>query len=116
MVVILEAADTTFNAMKTALFVDFDNVFSGLKKISSQYAERFARHPSKWLRWLTEDLERQLAVDSTPAAGGPRRVLVRRCYLNPVLFSQFRRPFHEAGFEIVDCPPMTATGKTVSGP
>lgn len=98
--------------MKTALFVDFDNVFSGLKKISSQCAERFARNPSRWLRWLTEDLEQPSPVDGMPGAEGFRRVLVRRCYLNPVLFSQFRRPFHEAGFEIVDCPPMTATGKT----
>jgi hypothetical protein len=39
-------------------------------------------------------------------------VLVRRCYLNPVMYQKYRRPFHEAGFEIVDCPPMTATGKT----
>lgn len=108
----LKAADAIFNAMKTALFVDFDNVFSGLKKISSQYAERFARHPSRWLQWLTEDLERLPAVDRALASGGHRRVLVRRCYLNPVMFSQFRRPIHEAGFEIVDCPPMTATGKT----
>jgi hypothetical protein len=28
------------------------------------------------------------------------------------MFNQFRRPFHEAGFEIVDCPPTTASGKT----
>ena len=98
--------------MKTALFVDFDNVFSGLKKISSLCAERFARHPSRWLRWLTEDLERPRPIESMLGAEGFRRVLVRRCYLNPVLFSQYRRPFHEAGFEIVDCPPMTATGKT----
>jgi hypothetical protein len=28
------------------------------------------------------------------------------------MYQKYRRPFHEAGFEIVDCPPMTATGKT----
>jgi hypothetical protein len=39
-------------------------------------------------------------------------VLVRRCYLNPVMYQTYRRAFQEAGFEIVDCPPMTATGKT----
>ncbi len=95
--------------MKTALFVDFDNVYSGLRRISAQGAERFARHPARWLRWLTEDLPQ--AVAAIEGVGG-RRVLVRRCYLNPVMFQQYRRPFHEAGFEIVDCPPMTATGKT----
>lgn len=94
--------------MKTALFVDFDNVYSGLRRISAVGAERFARHPARWLRWLTEELERPVGAPTE----APRRVLVRRCYLNPVMFRQFRRPFHEAGFEIVDCPPMTATGKT----
>lgn len=95
--------------MKTALFVDFDNVYSGLRRISAQGAERFARQPARWLRWLTEDLPQTSAANG--AADG-RRVLVRRCYLNPVMFHLYRRPFHEAGFEIVDCPPMTATGKT----
>ena len=94
--------------MKIALFVDFDNVYSGLRRISAEAAERFSRQPLRWLQWLT-------AVDGTRlegAAGGQRRVLVRRCYLNPVMYQKYRRPFHEAGFEIVDCPPMTATGKT----
>lgn len=95
--------------MKTALFVDFDNVYSGLRRISADGAERFARQPDRWLRWLTEELAYPVHID---AARRTRRVLVRRCYLNPVLFHAYRRPFHEAGFEIVDCPPMTATGKT----
>ena len=30
--------------MKTALFVDFDNVYSGLRKLDYALAERFARH------------------------------------------------------------------------
>lgn len=95
--------------MKTALFVDFDNVYSGLRRISTQGADRLARQPAKWLQWLTDNLP-TTGADSETAAN--RRVLVRRCYLNPVMFNQFRRPFHEAGFEIVDCPPTTASGKT----
>lgn len=94
--------------MKIALFVDFDNVYSGLRRISAEAAERFSRQPLRWLHWLT-------AVHGGGPDGGPasqRRVLVRRCYLNPVVYQKYRRPFHEAGFEIVDCPPMTATGKT----
>lgn len=96
--------------MKIALFVDFDNVYSGLRRISAEAAERFSRQPLRWLHWLT-------AIDGTQLDGAPdnqnqRRVLVRRCYLNPVMYQKYRRPFHEAGFEIVDCPPMTATGKT----
>lgn len=96
--------------MKTALFVDFDNVYSGLRRISAQGAERLARQPAKWLKWLTDELPMTYAAAHPEAPR--RRMLVRRCYMNPVLFHQFRRPFHEAGFEIVDCPPMTATGKT----
>ncbi|MFC4928242.1 MULTISPECIES: NYN domain-containing protein [Delftia] len=95
--------------MKTALFVDFDNVYSGLRRISTLGADRLARQPAKWLQWLTDNLPTTV---SESEAIRNRRVLVRRCYLNPVMFNQFRRPFHEAGFEIVDCPPTTASGKT----
>ena len=95
--------------MKIALFVDFDNVYSGLRRISGEAAERFSRQPLRWLQWLTEAAE----VDEFKGLPGDRRrILVRRCYLNPVVYQKYRRPFHEAGFEIVDCPPMTATGKT----
>lgn len=89
--------------MKIALFVDFDNVYSGLRRISAEAAERFSRQPLRWLHWL---------MDADGTSDSQRRVLVRRCYLNPVMYQKYRRPFHEAGFEIVDCPPMTATGKT----
>jgi hypothetical protein len=95
--------------MKIALFVDFDNVYSGLRRLSAEAAERFSRQPLRWLQWLTDGLD-----SGTPADAGAdsRRVLVRRCYLNPVMYQTYRRAFQEAGFEIVDCPPMTATGKT----
>ena len=32
--------------MKSALFVDFDNVYSGLRKLDPVIAERFARQPN----------------------------------------------------------------------
>ena len=95
--------------MKIALFVDFDNVYSGLRRISAEAAERFSRQPLRWLRWLTMGVDGKSVDDALP---NRRRVLVRRCYLNPVMYQKYRRSFHEAGFEIVDCPPMTATGKT----
>lgn len=95
--------------MKIALFVDFDNVYSGLRRISAEAAERFSRQPLRWLQWLTMGADDGSIDDAT---SNRRRVLVRRCYLNPVIYQKYRRPFHEAGFEIVDCPPMTATGKT----
>ncbi|UST52693.1 NYN domain-containing protein (plasmid) [Comamonadaceae bacterium OTU4NAUVB1] len=95
--------------MKIALFVDFDNVYSGLRRLSAEAAERFSRQPLHWLQWLVDGLD---AGAPGGAAADARRVLVRRCYLNPVMYQTYRRAFQEAGFEIVDCPPMTATGKT----
>lgn len=96
--------------MKTALFVDFDNAFLGLERLSRDVAERFGQNPRQWLRWLAEEFPCSPAENSE--ATSQRRVLIRRCYLNPVSFARFRRPFLEAGFDIVDCPPMTAAGKT----
>lgn len=94
--------------MKTAIFVDFDNVYTGLKQISLKAANDFASKPLKWLKWLTQEFDRDDILNSCDQ----RRVLVRRCYLNPQWYQQYRRSFHEAGFEIIDCPPMTSTGKT----
>jgi len=42
--------------MKSALFVDFDNVYSQLRLVQPEAAERFARHPLDWIGWLTESL------------------------------------------------------------
>lgn len=94
--------------MRSALFVDFDNVFSGLMRLGPDYAEAFARNPSRWLNWLIESLEAPDGAEDQ----AKRRVLVRRCYLNPEPYKRFRIGFSRAGFEIVDCPPMTAAGKT----
>jgi NYN domain len=96
------------NGMRSALFVDFDNVFSGLRRLDSAVAERFAQQPLQWLRWLCEALP-------APPASAPdaqRRLLVRRCYLNPQVYQRYRPAFSRAGFEIVDCPAMTSEGKT----
>ena len=94
--------------MKSALFVDFDNVYTQLRQVQPAAAERFARQPIEWIRWLTESLE--IPVGHDPQAR--RRLLVRRCYLNPNWYQTYRHAFLRAGFEIVDCPPVTAQGKT----
>lgn len=96
--------------MRSALFVDFDNVYSGLERLGPGYAEAFARQPAQWLAWLTDTVA--LPPGSDAPAGTKRRILVRRCYLNPEPYKRFRIGFLRAGFEIVDCPPMTAAGKT----
>jgi NYN domain len=94
--------------MKSALFVDFDNVYSGLKRLDGAFAETFAAEPMRWLDWITG----QLQIPLEPAASVKRRILVRRCYLNPVMYQRYRFGFSKAGFEIIDCPPMTTAGKT----
>jgi hypothetical protein len=94
--------------MKSALFVDFDNVYTQLRALEPVAAERFARQPIEWMRWLIDSLE--IPDGHDPAAR--RRLLVRRCYLNPNWYQQYRHAFLRAGFEIVDCPPVTSQGKT----
>ncbi|WP_119153826.1 NYN domain-containing protein [Caldimonas tepidiphila] len=95
--------------MKSALFVDFDNVYSGLRKLDPLVADRFARQPQQWVEWLVRSLP---LPEDAPAGATRRRLLVRRCYLNPQVFQRFRPSFNRAGFEITDCPAMTSEGKT----
>lgn len=94
--------------MKSALFVDFDNVYSGLRQLDPVCADRFARHPAQWMEWLIDSLE----LPEHSPRDARRRVLVRRCYLNPQAYQRFRPSFNLAGFEIVDCPALTSEGKT----
>jgi len=94
--------------LKSALFVDFDNVYSGLRRLDLSIADRFARTPQRWMNWLVESLE----LPQPAPDGARRRILVRRCYLNPQVYQRFRPAFNLAGFEIIDCPSLTTGGKT----
>ena len=98
--------------MKSALFVDFDNVYSGLHRLDPATADRFARQPGVWTQWLCDTLALPVQDDGPGRAAERRRLLVRRCYLNPQVYREFRAAFNRDGFEIVDCPPMTSAGKT----
>lgn len=91
--------------LRSALFVDFDNIYSGLERGSREAARRFAQDPARWIGWL----------ERLPVAGDEglrRRLLVRRCYLNPRRYNAFRPYFIRSAFEVVDCPPLTQQGKT----
>lgn len=94
--------------MKSALFVDFDNVYSGLRRLDPNAADQFARDPIAWMNWLVQVLEMPEPV----SPNAKRRVLVRRCYLNPQVYQRYRPAFNLAGFEIIDCPALTSEGKT----
>ena len=92
--------------VRTALYLDFDNVFGGLLKLDPTLAQQFAEKPGVWVERLATSL----------LNGGERRWLVLRCYMNPggsvtltgggprLVFASFRRAFTVAGFEVVDCP------------
>jgi len=99
---------------RSALYLDFDNVFTGLFGLNPEVAIQFASSPETWLRRLSTTL----TVDA------PRRWLILRCYLNPagwvnhynpagepsrLQFFRFRSAFIRAGFEVVDCPPYNST-------
>ena len=94
--------------MKSALFVDFDNIYSGLRRLDLDTADRFAREPMEWVSWMVN----ALALPEHAGSGPRRRILVRRCYLNPQAYQRFRPHFNLAGFEIIDCPALTSGGKT----
>lgn len=94
--------------MKSALFVDFDNIYSGLRQLDPATADRFARAPTEWVGWMVNSL----TLPEHAMGAARRRILVRRCYLNPQAYQRFRPYFNLAGFEIIDCPALTSGGKT----
>jgi hypothetical protein len=105
------------NGVKAALYVDFDNVVSGLRKLSWESAVDFAEHPE---RWVGELVHRH-------TTGGPRRWVVQRCYLNStgsitreddsstrLSFGTCRSALARAGFEVIDCPPFFTRAKNAA--
>lgn len=101
--------DDTTAAVRTALFIDFDNVFLSLNQIDRRAAKIFAERPTLWLEWFESGRHAMLGEDDEAAR--PRRILVRNCYLNPAAFSNQRAFFTRAAFTVVDCPSLTARGK-----
>ncbi len=92
--------------IRTALFVDFDNIYLGLQREDPVAAEQFATDPTRWLTWLQDKLPHHEGDNRR------RKVLFRRCYLNPSQFGRFRPYFTRSAIEVVDCPPLTSGGKT----
>jgi hypothetical protein len=109
----------------SAVFVDYDNIYLSLKRKNEEAAKRFARDAALW----TKAIETGALITSTngPSAADPRRIVMNRCYGNPVprrnqtdnstdmnSFPFVRHHFLRAGFEIIDCPPLTAQLKNSS--
>jgi hypothetical protein len=98
---------TSAGIIRSALFVDFDNIFSGLKRQDYKFADKFANNPEQWLSWLEGD------YGAREESGSLRRkILIRKCYLNPQEYWNYRPYFISSAFEVTDCPPLTAQGKT----
>ena len=109
----------------SAVFVDYDNIYMSLKRKSEDAAKRFAKDAPGWLKQI------ETGALITPTNGiqpdGVRRIVMNRCYGNPVprrnasdnstdmsSFPFVRHHFLRAGFEVVDCPPLTAQLKNSS--
>lgn len=89
------------------MFVDFDNIFLGLKNdYGDETANYFATNPNRWIDWISRIPNDRISSDIY------RRLILRKCYLNPTSFSRFRIDFVRAAFEVVDCPSLTAQGKS----
>ena len=104
------AQDMPSSHVRAALFVDFDNIYLGLQREDPSAAEQFATDPGHWLKWLQEKLSLDHLGDGFERSR--RKILFRRCYLNPSQFGRFRPYFTRSAFEVVDCPPLTSGGKT----
>jgi NYN domain len=98
--------DSAHRTVRTAIFVDFDNMFSGLTAMDPAAAESFATDPGRLLTWLEygDDLDGRFR----------RRFLMKACYLNPDAFRRYRSFFVSAGFRVIDCPSLTQKGKSAA--
>ncbi|MEZ5925658.1 MAG: NYN domain-containing protein [Hyphomicrobiaceae bacterium] len=109
----------------SAVFVDYDNIYLALKRKDEDAAKRFAKDAASWVRAI--ETGKLITPTSGVAMDIPRRIVMNRCYGNPVprrnprdnstdmsSFPFVRHHFLRAGFEIIDCPPLTAQLKNSS--
>lgn len=99
---IMDEAQSIQPSRRAAIFVDFDNVYTGLRKLDEVAAEHFATDPGGWSQHLVGE----------PKHGVVRRFLVRNCYLNPSVYSKYRAQWTRAGYRVIDCPSLTQQGKS----
>jgi hypothetical protein len=100
------------------VFVDYDNIYLSLKRKNEDAAKRFAKDSSLWLQGIASGE----LITSKTSMGVPaeRRIVMSRCYGNSqprrnahdnstdmCSFPFVRHHFQRAGFEVIDCPPLT---------
>lgn len=109
----------------STVFVDYDNIYLSLRRKSEDAAKAFAKNTAQWLKEI--ETGRLITPTNGPAIEQPRRIVMNRCYGNPVprrntsdnstdmnSFPFVRHNFLRAGFEVIDCPPLTAQLKNSS--
>ena len=69
---------TGFDEVYSALYVDFDNIYTRFLEADPEAARAFGMAPYRWVRWIENHALRILYGD-----GVRRRILKRMCYLNP---------------------------------
>lgn len=103
----------------STVFVDYDNIYLSLKRKSEDAAKRFAKDSAFWLQGIVSG--QLITPTSSLHPAGERRLVMNRCYGNPAprrnshdnstdmnSFPFVRHHFLRAGFEVIDCPPLTA--------
>lgn len=98
---------TGFDEVYSALYVDFDNIYTRFMETNPEAARAFGFAPHRWVRWIENHALRILYGDHAK-----RRILKRACYLNPQRYQEFRNSFIRGAFQVIDCPPLTSRGKT----
>jgi hypothetical protein len=96
--------------IRSAIFVDFDNIYLGLRNTAPDAAEAFASNPTRWIRWIERNMKLPFPYGD-PSLKVSRTVLLRQCYLNPKTFYNQRAFFTRSAFKVIDCPPLTGSGK-----
>ena len=91
------------DALRSALFVDLDNMLINLRKLDDAAGVAFGKDPSRWVDWLARGDDEK---------GRARKFLLKYVYLNPVSFSEYRPFFTRSGFRVIDCPSLTMQGKS----
>ena len=66
----------------SAVFVDYDNIYLSLKRKNEEAAKRFAKDAPLWLGELMSG--RLITPTNGPAPDLQRRIVMNRCYGNPV--------------------------------
>lgn len=106
-------------SLLSTVFVDYDNIYLSLKRKNEDAAKKFAKDSSSWISAI-ESGELLTTTNGQPLET-KRRLVMNRCYGNPVprrnnhdnatdmnSFPFVRHHFLRSGFEVIDCPPLTA--------